>query len=95
MFGLWAAARPWKLIPLNFRRTVMVLARQFVALRNLWVIVSLDVGRRSLSVIKRTQPGRSFFVVVPSRFLFKITSLTADMGNLRRVAMPLTDFLLM
>jgi hypothetical protein len=47
IFGLWAAARPWNPIPLNPRRTLMVLAGQFVALRNSWVIVSLDVWRVS------------------------------------------------
>jgi hypothetical protein len=105
MFGLWAAARPWKPIPLNSRRTVMVLAGQFVALRNSRVIVSLDVwwisqstcfiARRSLSIIKRSLPGRGFVVVVPSRFHFTITSPTVYLGNLRRVAMSLTDFFLM
>jgi hypothetical protein len=40
---LWAAAQPRNLIPLNSRRTVMVLAWQFIALWNPWVIVSLDV----------------------------------------------------
>jgi hypothetical protein len=43
MFGLWAAACPWNPIPLNSRKTVMVLAEQFVALWNSWVTVSLDV----------------------------------------------------
>jgi hypothetical protein len=33
-------------------------------------------------------------VVVPSRFHFTITSPTTDLGNLRRGAMSLTDFLL-
>jgi hypothetical protein len=105
IFGLWAAARPWNPIPLNSWRTVMVLAGQFVALWNSRVIVSLDVWRisrttffnagRSLSVIKRRLPSHGFVVVVPSRFHFTITSPTIDFGNLRRVAMSLTDFLLM
>jgi hypothetical protein len=47
-----------------------------------------------LLVIKRGQPGRGFIVVVPSRFHFTITSPAIDFGNLRRVAMSLTDFLL-
>jgi hypothetical protein len=47
IFGLWAAARPWNLIPLNSQRTVMVLAGQFVALWNSWVNVSLDVWQVS------------------------------------------------
>jgi hypothetical protein len=65
----------------------MVLPGQFVALRDSWVIVSLDVwrvsrtifkARRYLSVIKR---GRGFVVVVPSCFHFTITSPTVDLGN--------------
>jgi hypothetical protein len=92
-------------IPLNSRRTVMGLAEQFIALWNSWVIVSLDVWRvsrttffnirRSLSVIKRSLPGRGFIVVVPSRFHFTITSLTIDLGNVRMGAVSLTDSLLM
>jgi hypothetical protein len=105
MFGLWAAAHPWNLLPLNSRRTVMVLAGQFVALWNAQVIVSLDVWRvsrtnffntrRSLSVIKRGLLSHDFVVVVPSCFHLTIMSPTAELGNLRRVAMSLTDFLLM
>jgi hypothetical protein len=104
MFGLWAAARPWNLIPLNYRRTVLVLAQQFVALPNSWVIVPLHVLRvsrttffstqQSLSVIKRGLPSRGFIVVVPSHFHFTVTSPSANLGNLRRVAVSLTDFLL-
>jgi hypothetical protein len=66
IFGLWAAARPWNPIPLNSRRTVMVLDGQIIALRNSRVIVSLDIwrvsrttffkARRFLSVIKRAYP---------------------------------------
>jgi hypothetical protein len=66
IFGLWAAARPWNPVPLNSRRTVMLLAGQFVALRNSRIIVSLDVRRVSrttffkvrlyLSVTKRDYP---------------------------------------
>jgi hypothetical protein len=73
MFALWAAAHPWNPIPLYSRRTVMALAGQIIALRNSWVIVSLDVwrvsrtiffkSRRSLSVIKRGLPGHDFVVV--------------------------------
>jgi hypothetical protein len=69
------------------------------------VIVSLDVWRISqatffnirwaLSVIKRGLPSRGFIVVVASRFHFTIMSPAADFGNLRRVAMSLTDLLLM
>jgi hypothetical protein len=102
---LWAAAHSWNLIHLNSQRTVMVLAGQLIALRNLRVIASLDVwqvsrttffnARRSLSVIKCGLPGHVFFVVVPSRFHFTITSPTIYLGNLRRVTMALTDFLLM
>jgi hypothetical protein len=105
MFGLWAAACPWNSIPLNSRHTVMVLAGQFIALRNSVVIVSFDVrlvsrttffsARRLLSVIKCGLPGHGFLVVMPSHFHFTITSPTVDLGNLRRVAMTLTDFLLM
>jgi hypothetical protein len=105
MFGLWAAAHPWNPIPLNSRRTVMVLVGQFVALWNSRVIVSLDIwqvsqtasfnARRSLSVIKRGLPGHGFVMVVPSCFPFTVTSPTIDLGNLRKVAMPRTDFLLM
>jgi hypothetical protein len=105
MFGLWAAARPWNPIHLNSRRTVMALAGQFVALRNSRVIVSLDIwrvsrttffnSRRPLSVIKRGLPGHGFVLVVPSRFHFTITSRAVDLGNLRRVAVSLTNFLLM
>jgi hypothetical protein len=86
MFGLWAAARPWNPIPLNSGCTVMLLAGQFIALRNSRMIVSLDVwqvsrttffnARWSLSVIKGGLPSRGFVVVVPSRFHFKITSPT-------------------
>jgi hypothetical protein len=47
MFGLWAAARQWNPIPLNSRRTVMMLAGQFVALQNSQVIVSLDIWQVS------------------------------------------------
>jgi hypothetical protein len=104
IFGLWAAARPWNPVPLNSRRTVRVLTGQFAALRNSRVIVSLDVwrvsrttffnARRSLSVIKRGGPSHGFVVAVPSHFLFTITSPTADFGNLRRLAMSLTDSLL-
>jgi hypothetical protein len=84
---------------------VMVLAGQFVALQNSRVIVSLDVWRvsqttffnvqRPLSVIKRGLKGRGFVVVVPSRFHYTIMSPAADLGNLRRVAMSLTGFLLL
>jgi hypothetical protein len=83
----------------------MALAGQFVVLRNSRVIVSLDVwrdsritffnARRSLSVIKCSLPGRGFNVVVPSRFHFTITFTAVDLGNLRRVALSQTDFLLM
>jgi hypothetical protein len=68
------------------------------------LIVSLDIWgvsqttfntQQSLSVIKRSLPGRGFIVVVPSRFHFTVTSPTINLGNLRRVAMSLTDFLLM
>jgi hypothetical protein len=82
----------------------MVLAGQFVAVRNSRVIVSLDVwrvsgntffkARWSLLVIKRGLPGRGFVVVVPSGFHFTIPSPTADLGNLRSVAMSLIDSLL-
>jgi hypothetical protein len=102
IFGLWAAALPWNPIPLNSRRTVTVLAGQFVALQNSRVIVSLDVwrvsrntffnARRYLSVIKRGLPGRGFVVVVPSRFHFTITSPAVDLGSLRMAAV---NFLLM
>jgi hypothetical protein len=47
IFGLWAAALPWNPIPLNSRRTDMVLAGQFIALWNSRVIVSLNVWRVS------------------------------------------------
>jgi hypothetical protein len=50
---------------------------------------------QSLSVIKRGIPGFGLLVVVPSHFHFTIMSPTADLGNLRRVARSLTDFLLM
>jgi hypothetical protein len=105
IFGLWAVVSPRNPNPLNSRRTVMVLAGQFVELRNSRVIVSLDVwrvsrtaffnARRSLPVIKRGRPDLGFAVVVPSSFHFTITSPTVDLGNLRRVAMSLTDVLLM
>jgi hypothetical protein len=82
----------------------MVLAGQFIALRKLQVIVSLDVwrvsrttffnARQSLLVIKCSLPGRGFVVVVPSHFHFTITSPTMDLGNLRRDAVSLADFLL-
>jgi hypothetical protein len=91
--------------PLNSRRTVMVLAGQFIALWNSWVIVSLDIwrvsrttffnSRQSMSVIKHGLPSRGFVVVVPSCFHFTNTSPAIDFGNLRRVAISLTDFLLM
>jgi hypothetical protein len=83
----------------------MVLAGQFIALRNSQVIVSLDVwrvsrttffnARWSLSLIKSSRPGHGFVVVVPSRLHFTITSPAVDLDNLRRVAMSPTDFLLM
>jgi hypothetical protein len=101
MFGLWAAARPWNPIPLNSRRTVVVLAGQFIALRNSQVIVwwvswtTFFNTQRSLSVIKCGLPSQGFVVVVPSCFHFTITSPTIDLGNLRRVTMSLTNFLLM
>jgi hypothetical protein len=76
MFDLWAAARPWNLIPLNFRRTVMVLAGQFVALWNSRMIVSLDVwwvsqttffnALRSLWFIKRGLPRRGCTFTFPT-----------------------------
>jgi hypothetical protein len=47
MFGLWAAAYPWNLIPLNSRRTVMVLAGKLIALWNSRMIVSLDIWQVS------------------------------------------------
>jgi hypothetical protein len=99
------AAHPWNPIPLNSQRTGIVLAGQFVALRNSQVIASLDIwqvspttffnARRSLSVIKHGLASRGFIVVVPSRFHFTTTSPAVDFGNLRRVAMSLKDFLLM
>jgi hypothetical protein len=104
MFSLWAAARPWNPIPLNSWCTVRVLAEQFVALWNSWVIVLFDVWRVlwttfnaqwPLLGIKHSLPGHGFVVVVPSRFHFTITSPAIDMGNLRRVTMSLTDILLM
>jgi hypothetical protein len=83
----------------------MVLAGQFVALRNSRGIVSLDIwqvsrtnffnAQQPLSVIKRGLLGHGFVAVVPSRFHFTITSPSADLGNLRRAAMSLADFLLM
>jgi hypothetical protein len=101
IFGLWDA-HLWNSIPLNSRRTVMVLAGQFVALQNSRVIVSLDVWQDSpfqcltvLSDIQRGLPGRGFVVAVLSCFHFTITSPTTNLSNLRRVAMSLTDFLLM
>jgi hypothetical protein len=55
------------------------------------VLDIVDCGtQRSLSVIKHSLLGRGFIAVVPSRFRFT----TIDLTNLRRVAMPLTDFLL-
>jgi hypothetical protein len=105
MFGLWAAAHPWNPISLNSQRKVMVLAGQFTALWNSRVIVSLNVwrvsqttffnARHSLLVIKCGRPGHGFIVVVPSHFHFTSTSPIADLGNLRRIAMSLTDFLLL
>jgi hypothetical protein len=82
-----------------------VLAGQFVALQNSWVIVSLDVwqvsqttffnARRSLLVIKRGLHGHGFIVVVPSHFHFTITSPAVVLDKLRQVVMSLTDILLM
>jgi hypothetical protein len=82
----------------------MVLAGQFVALQYSWVIVSLDVWRVSqttffnaqwsLSVIKHGIPSHGFIVVVSSHWHFTITSPTVDLGNLRKVVVSLTDFLL-
>jgi hypothetical protein len=105
IFGIWATAHPWKPIPLNSQCTVMVLAGQFAALRNSWVMVSLYVWRvsrtiffkaqRPLLVIKHGLPGHGFIVVVPSHFHFTVTLPTIDLGNLRRLAMSLTDFLMM
>jgi hypothetical protein len=67
MSVLWAAACPWNPIPLNSRYTIMVLAGQFVALKNSQVILSLDIwqisqttffnARWSLLVIKRGLPS--------------------------------------
>jgi hypothetical protein len=104
IFGLWAAAHPWNPIPLKSRRTIMVLAGQFVVLRNSQVTISFNVWRvsrttffnaeLSLSVIKCGLPSRGFVVVVPSRLHFIIMSPTIDFGNLRRVAMSLTEILL-
>jgi hypothetical protein len=69
----------------------MVLAQQILALRNSWVIVSLDIwqvsqttffnSRRSLSVIKRGLPGHGFILVASSHFQFTIMSPAADLGN--------------
>jgi hypothetical protein len=96
---------PWNPIPLNARRTVMVLPEKFVARRSSRMIISLDVwqvsrttffsARRSLSVTKLGLPSSGFVVVVPSHFHLKITSPSVDLGNLRKVAMSLTDLLLM
>jgi hypothetical protein len=55
MFGLWAAARPWNPIHVNFQRTVRVLAEQFVALRNSEAIVSLDVWQVSRTTFFNAQ----------------------------------------
>jgi hypothetical protein len=41
------------------------------------------------------QPLNAAYLVVPSHFHFTITSPTVDLGNLRRVAMSLTELLLM
>jgi hypothetical protein len=75
----------------------MVVAGQFIALQNSWATVSLDVwrvsrttffnARWSLSIIKRSLPGSTF------PLYNHITN--ANLGNLRMVAMSLTDFLLM
>jgi hypothetical protein len=88
VFGLWAAAHPWNPIPLNSQSTFMVLAGQFIALRNSWVIVSLDVWQvlRTTfftaqwfpSVIKRGLPGHGLLLVVSSHFHFTVTSPTID-----------------
>jgi hypothetical protein len=100
-----ASCSPMELHSSNSRRAVMVPARQFIALRNSRVIVSLDVWRvsrttffnaqRPLPVTKRGLPVRGSVVVVPSYFHFTITSPAVDLGNLRRVIVSLTDFLLM
>jgi hypothetical protein len=50
---------------------------------------------RQLLNTPRISEGDGFVVVVPSRFHFTITSPTVDPGYLRRVAMSLTDFLMM
>jgi hypothetical protein len=52
-------------------------------------------AQQSLSVIKHGLPSHSFIVGVLSRFHFTIPSPTADLGNLKRFAMSVTDFLLM
>jgi hypothetical protein len=77
-------------------------SRQFIALWNSQVMVSLDVWRVSrttffnaqwpLSVVKNGLPNQGFIVTVPSHFHFTITSPAIDLRNLRRVAMSLTDF---
>jgi hypothetical protein len=79
----------------------MVLAGQFVAMQNSWAIISLNVWRTtffntrwSLLLIKHSLLGRGLIIVVPSHFHFTITSPTANLGNLIRVAMSLTGFLL-
>jgi hypothetical protein len=104
IFGLCIAAHPWNPIPLNSRHTVMVLPGQFIGLRNSWVIASLDDwrvsrvifnARQCLSVIKCGLLSRGFVVVVTLHFHFPITSPTVYLGNLRRVALSLTDLLLM
>jgi hypothetical protein len=105
MFGLWAAAHPWNPIPLNSQCTVMVLAGQFIALRNSQVSVSLDIWRvsrtaffnvwRSLLVNEHVWPSYGFVLLVPSHFNFTNTSPTIDLGNLRKVTLSVTDFLLM
>jgi hypothetical protein len=43
IFGLWAAARPWNPIPLNYRRTVMVLVGKLIAPQHSQVIISLNI----------------------------------------------------
>jgi hypothetical protein len=83
----------------------MVLGGQFIALWNSRVIVSLDIwqvlqttffnDRQSLLAIKRSLHSCGFIVVLPARFHFTITSPAINLGNLRKVAMSLTDFLLM
>ena len=103
MYGLDAAARPWKPIPWSSLRTVLELIWRP---HEVWRSVAIDSAeswrplctmclsiRWPLSVILRGLPLHGWVAVIPNRFHFVIIPLTVDCGIFRSEEISQLDLL--